>query len=96
MPRANEPGPRPRSAHRIGMLLLGSIILSALLAPSSPPSVPMSSGRGRDPIPGPVHDLHRVFHPLGTDRLGRDVWARLVHGPGSRSWSACWEWRSRS
>jgi peptide/nickel transport system permease protein len=25
-------------------------------------------------------DLHGQFHPLGTDRFGRDVWARLAYG----------------
>ncbi len=25
-------------------------------------------------------DVHGVFHLLGTDRFGRDVWARLVYG----------------
>lgn len=25
-------------------------------------------------------DLHGAFHALGTDRFGRDVWARLAYG----------------
>ncbi len=31
-------------------------------------------------IPPLSSDGHGIFHPLGTDRFGRDVWTRLVYG----------------
>jgi peptide/nickel transport system permease protein len=67
---------------RIGLLLLGLIGGAALLAPVLSPIDPNAqrdvvATRFLAPM---VSDLHGVLHPLGTDRLGRDVWARLVHG----------------
>jgi peptide/nickel transport system permease protein len=67
---------------RVGLLLLGAIAAAALFAPLISPGDPTTQ---RDVVatrflaPGSV-DTHGVFHLLGTDRLGRDVWARLVHG----------------
>ena len=31
-------------------------------------------------VPPLATDVHGEFHPLGTDRYGRDVWTRLVYG----------------
>jgi peptide/nickel transport system permease protein len=31
-------------------------------------------------LPPLSSDVHGTFHPLGTDRFGRDVWARLAYG----------------
>ncbi len=31
-------------------------------------------------VPPLSTDAHGVFHPIGTDRFGRDVWTRLVYG----------------
>jgi peptide/nickel transport system permease protein len=57
-----------------GISILGTIILLALLAPVV---------SGHDPV---QQDLLNILqgpswsHPLGTDDLGRDEWARLLYG----------------
>jgi peptide/nickel transport system permease protein len=80
--------PRERSAWRrdgrarAGLVLLGLITTMALLAPLISPVDPDEQRNvavTRFLAPGTI-DADGVFHPLGTDRLGRDVWARLVHG----------------
>ena len=67
---------------RIGLGLLAVVAAAALLAPVVSPVHPDAQ---RDVVAtrflAPLStDVHGVWHPLGTDRLGRDVWARLVHG----------------
>lgn len=67
---------------RLGLALLGLVVVAALLAPyisPAPPDLQRDVAATRF-LPPATIDAHGVFHPLGTDRLGRDVWARLVHG----------------
>lgn len=67
---------------RVGLLLLACVVLAALLAPALStigPDTQRDVVQTRFLSPGTT-DVHQVFHPLGTDRLGRDVWARLIHG----------------
>jgi peptide/nickel transport system permease protein len=67
---------------RVGGVLLGAVILLAVFAPLVAPLDPAAQ---RDVVstrllpPGSI-DIFGAFHLLGTDRLGRDVWSRLVHG----------------
>ncbi len=67
---------------RIGAMILGVIVVVTLAAPLVAPVDPDTQ---RDVVAtrflAPMTtDAHAVFHPLGTDRLGRDVWSRLVYG----------------
>ena len=66
---------------RFGLAVLTLVTLVALLAPlvSVDPSVQRDivATRFLPPLSG---DLHGTFHLLGTDRFGRDVWARLAYG----------------
>ena len=52
-------------------LLAGVALAAPLLAPGDPLAI------GAVPLLRPLQDL---AHPLGTDRLGRDVAAELIHG----------------
>ncbi|HET7111448.1 MAG TPA: ABC transporter permease, partial [Gemmatimonadales bacterium] len=72
---------RDRRAAWGGLILVTviSLALSAPLVTSIGPELTRDVAATRFLGPGTT-DLHGVFHLLGTDRLGRDVWARLLYG----------------
>ena len=59
---------------RIGVGLLGLLALSALLAPVLAPYDPLRQSLDHDLL------AHSVEHPLGTDKLGRDILSRTLYG----------------
>jgi len=64
----------------IGGVILLVIVLAALFAPLLTPHDPTLQDLGRRFVP-PVWDARGSWgNPLGTDHLGRDVFARLVYG----------------
>ena len=65
-----------------GALALGLLVALALAAPlvtTIGPSEQTQVVATRFLPPFSI-DINGVLHPLGTDRLGRDVWSRLLHG----------------
>lgn len=67
---------------RVGLALLGLIVLLATLAPWVTTFEPNAQGdvvatRFKAPL---ASDPGGALHLLGTDRFGRDVWTRLVYG----------------
>jgi peptide/nickel transport system permease protein len=65
---------------RVGVGLLAAIVVFAAMAPLLSPSASTQDivlTRFLAPF---TRDLHGAFHLLGTDRLGRDVWSRLLFG----------------
>ena len=66
---------------RFGLAVLSLAIVVAVCAPllAGDPSLQRDIVATRF-LP-PLHtDVHGGFHLLGTDRFGRDVWARLIYG----------------
>lgn len=66
---------------RFGAAVLGLAVVAALCAPllAGDPLLQRDIVATRF-LPPLSTDLHGQFHPLGTDRFGRDVWARLLFG----------------
>lgn len=66
---------------RFGILVIGLIVLAAVFAPRltrpEPEQVDIVATRFLAPF---SNDPLGAFHLLGTDRFGRDVWARLAYG----------------
>lgn len=65
-----------------GVLVLLVVLACAVAAPlvtSGNPSAQRDIVMTRF-LPPLASDVHGTFHPLGTDRFGRDVWTRLVYG----------------
>jgi len=60
---------------RLGMVIVGVLLLVAILAPIVHDYNPKTDSSLRDRLQPPSHE-----HLLGTDNLGRDVVVRLVHG----------------
>ncbi|MCC6719006.1 MAG: ABC transporter permease [Acetobacteraceae bacterium] len=58
-----------------GLAMLAVLLAVALAAPLLAPGDPLAIAG--DPLLPPLQDM---AHPLGTDRLGRDVLAALLHG----------------
>lgn len=67
---------------RFGLGVLALAVLLAALAPlvtTADPTLQRDVVATRFLAPFAT-DIHGTWHPLGTDRLGRDVWSRLVYG----------------
>jgi peptide/nickel transport system permease protein len=65
-------GPRGRRKLRVGLVILGALLVVALLAPLLAPHDPDAIESGR------VLRGLTLSHPFGSDELGRDVLSRVI------------------
>src|SRR5829696_7915632 len=68
-----------RAQFGLGVILLALVIALAAPLLAGDPVVQRDIVATRF-LPPLSSDLHGTFHLLGTDRFGRDVWARLAYG----------------
>jgi peptide/nickel transport system permease protein len=63
-----------------GLTILAVVVLSALLAPMVAPHDPGRQNLLQRNTPPAWIAGGTMVHPLGTDRLGRDILSRIIHG----------------
>lgn len=79
-PARPEAGARGRRWPIVPLGIIGTFVLMAILAPVLSPASPYEQSL-RNRLKPPVWDERGSWtHPLGTDRLGRDMLARIVYG----------------
>ena len=64
----------------IGLLIITSLGIVALLAPWLAPHDPYLQNTANRMVPPFWHETGSWTHPFGTDRLGRDYLSRLIYG----------------
>ena len=65
---------------RVGAGVLATFVLLAVVAPLLSPVASTDDVVMTRFLAPMTRDLHGAYHLLGTDRLGRDVWSRLLFG----------------
>lgn len=77
-------GTRPRAGRSgsllIGGVLFGAVVLLAVLAPLVSPHDPYAQDLTARLLPSAWMEDGVWQHPLGTDKVGRDVLSRLIYG----------------
>jgi len=78
--RARSVGGALRRMPLIPLVMLGTLMLAALFAPIVAPHPPLEIDLSAALAPPFYHDGGSLDHPLGTDRLGRDILSRVIYG----------------
>ena len=63
-----------------GFVVVGIVLLAAAFAPLIAPFDPLAQDLGQRLREPGWQDAQGRLHPLGTDHLGRDILARVIHG----------------
>ena len=63
-----------------GFVVVGIVLLAAVFAPLLAPFDPLAQDIGQRLREPGWQDAQGRLHPLGTDHLGRDILARVIHG----------------